>query len=126
MTDVVSKPTSGFLHGTVSKENIHKLDFFPVPKGEKEEKFLREYKIYEFSNVENPGQSHSFPFGSSSRNATFCFFHGGRYRLPRFLANHMNESGIPQREKYKNLSGHTEERVVGKKPRLNMREVLDY
>jgi hypothetical protein len=62
---------------------------------EKEEKWLREMISYEFMNLEEPGLMHTFSYGSAGNVMKFTFFHGGKYRVPRFIAKHIDSRSTP-------------------------------
>jgi len=97
------------------------------PKSEKEEKFLREVCTYEFSNVEEQGLSVKFPYGSTKNKHTFQLFHGGRYRLPRFVARFIESRGTPMYDWRPDPqgTGRMTKQLVGTKSRFQMREVYE-
>ena len=77
-------------HKQRSVEDISKLPIVgKKPKTEKEEKFLREVCEYEFINVEERGATHRFSYGNASNQHVFTFDHGKKYKLPRFIAEHV-------------------------------------
>lgn len=93
------------------------------PVSEKEEKFLREESEYEFYNLEQPGLAISFVYGGSKNKQKFTFFHGGKYRLPRFIAKHVESSGTPIYKWRPNGLGSLEKKLEGRKPRFRMSQV---
>lgn len=103
-----------------------KIEDLPIrgekPKSEKEEKFLREIKTYEFYNVENPGLMLSFPYGSSSCQKTFKFLHGQTYQVPRHVARHLENCSTPMWSWRPNGTGQMVKQKVGEKSRFQMRE----
>lgn len=94
------------------------------PENEKEEKFLREICEFEFMNTEEPGLSHTFPYGNAKISHKFIFFHGGKYRLPRFIANWIESRSTPIWDWRPNGLGGMEKKLIGHKPRFQMRQVF--
>ena len=92
---------------------------------EKEEKFLREEGIYEFVNIEQPGLFIKFPYGNAKTKHTFTFMHGGRYKLPRFVARHIDSRATPLWGRKPDGSGIMQKEFKGTNPRFNMREVYE-
>lgn len=88
---------------------------------EKEEKYLRELRAYEFMNNEQPGYPHSFSY----QGYNFNLMHGGRYKLPRFIAEHIESVGKPDWGWKPNGEGLMEKNLNGDLPRFQMREVRE-
>ena len=114
-----------------AKEAVHDEKFFvalPIvgeqPKSEKEEKYLREICEFEFNNLEEPGLSLRFPYGSTKNKHTFTLFHGGKYKLPRFLARHIESCSTPIWKWRPNGDGGMEKQEIGTKPRFQMRQMF--
>lgn len=95
------------------------------PKTEKEEKFLREIAEFEFYNLEEPGLSHRFSYGDARNNHTFTMYHGEKYRLPRFIARHLESCATPRYEWRPNGKGGLEKVQAGNKPRFRMSQVFN-
>jgi len=93
------------------------------PKSEKEEKFLREFCEFEFINMEDTGLSHKFPYGSTKKSHTFLFLHGGKYRLPRFIAKHIDTRSTPIWKWRPDGTGGMKKEKIGDKPRFQMRQI---
>ncbi len=93
------------------------------PRDEQEEKFLREVCDFEFINLEEPGVMHKFPYGSTRKSHTFNLMHGGTYKLPRFIARHIESCSTPIWEWRPNGLGGLEKKFLGTKPRFQMRQV---
>ena len=93
------------------------------PATEKDEKWLRELVEYEFHNIEEPGLVHSFTYGSTKLNHNFKFFHGGKYKIPRFIAHHVNNCGTPLWKWTPDGSGAMVKSLIGKNSRFQMREI---
>jgi len=102
------------------------LESLPIvgaqPQNEKEEKYLREVLPYEFYNVEEPGLTHKFPYGSTQNQKTFEFFHGGTYRVPRHVARHVESCTTPLWAWRPDGTGKMIKQKVGEKPRFQMRQ----
>lgn len=92
---------------------------------EKEEKHLRELVNYEFMNIEEPGLSQTFPYGNTNNHRTFTFAHGSSYRVPRFLARHVESKSTPIWGWEPDGSGSMRKKQKGSKSRFQMREVYD-
>jgi len=106
------------------KKLEEKLKNLPIignqPKSEAEEKFLREVCEFEFLNSEEPGLTVSFVYGSSNNNHKFMLFHGGKYRVPRFIARHIESCGTPIYDWSPDGSGRMVKKYKGRKPRFRM------
>lgn len=94
----------------------------PQPKSDKEEEFLREVCEYEFINLKEPGVSHKFPYGSTRQYSTFTFFHGGKYKVPRFIARHIESCSTPMYEWRPDGMGRLTKKYTGNDPRFQMRQ----
>jgi len=92
---------------------------------EKEEKWLREVKCYEFINVEDQNVFQKFSYGSTRNNMVFNFVHGGKYRVPRFIARHIDSRATPIWKWRPDGSGQIVKKLEGQKPRFQMREVYE-
>ncbi len=101
---------------------------FPIigkqPSSEKEEKHLREICEFEFYNLEEPGVMHKFSYGNTRLHHTFQMFHGGKYRVPRFLARHIESCSTPLWEWRPNGRGGMDKKKIGDKPRFRMSQVF--
>lgn len=111
------------------KEYDKNLDTLPIidrkPKSDKEEKFLREVNEYEFSNLEEPGISQSFTYGTTRNKQRFVFFHGQKYWLPRFIANHVESKSTPIMTHKPNGFGKMNLVENGRKHRFRMSPVFN-
>jgi len=92
---------------------------------EKEEKHLREVVLYEFMNLEEPGLMQRFTYGNASHKHTFEFQHGGKYRVPRFIARHVESKSTPMWGWQPNGTGQMEKTMKGRNSRFQMREVYE-
>lgn len=92
---------------------------------EKEEKHLREMVSYEFMNLEEAGLSQKFSYGNANNKHTFTFFHGGRYKVPRFIARHIESKCTPMWGWQPDGSGSLKKEKKGYKSRFQMREVYE-
>ncbi len=93
------------------------------PANQKEENFLREICEFEFYNLEDTGLSIKFPYGSTNHKEEFQFFHGGRYRVPRHLARHVETRTTPRYEWRPDGTGRMVSTKIGDKPRFQMRQI---
>lgn len=90
------------------------------PESPKEEKYLREICEYEFYNLEEPGLTHRFSCGSTVNQMSFTLFHSGKYRVPRFIARHIESRSTPLWDWRPDGSGRMAKKQVGTKPRFRM------
>lgn len=110
---------------SISEKEWAKLPILGIPvKNEKEEKHLRELINCEFLNSEEPGLSIKFPYGDTRNHRTFQFFHGGKYRIPRFLQRHINSRATPIWKWKPDGEGSMRKDKVGNLPRFQMHEVF--
>ena len=91
---------------------------------EKEEKALREMRVYEFSNTENPGVMQKFTYGDTRNKMTFNMFHGQKYEIPRFIARHIEACGTPIYTYKPTGHGQLGKEQTGHKRRFMMRETF--
>lgn len=109
----------------ITLEEIRKLPIIgKQPENEKEENFLREICEFEFYNLEEPGVALKFPYGNTKRKHNFTFFHGGKYKLPRFIARHMESCVTPIWKWKPDGTGSLRKERVGTNPRFQMRQVF--
>jgi hypothetical protein len=92
------------------------------PSSDKEEAFLREICEFEFVNLKEPGVFHKFTYGSTKHHANFTFFHGQKYKVPRFLARHVENCSTPIYEWRPNGLGQMIKTYVGTDQRFQMRQ----
>ena len=95
------------------------------PKSDKEEAFLREICEFEFLNIKEPGVSHQFSYGNPKKNKSFTLFHGTIYKLPRFIARHLENCSTPLYEWRPDGMGKLVKKHVGNDPRFQMRQVYN-
>jgi len=109
--------------------NIEKIKNLPIvgykPKSEKEENYLREVCEFEFSNLEEPGLSNKFTYGGTKNNYKFLFFHGAKYKLPRFIARHVENCVTPTWKWLPDGTGSMKKKQTGTKSRFQMRQVFE-
>lgn len=92
---------------------------------EKEEKHLREVCTYEFMNLEEPGLLLKFPYGDARNKANIVLMHGGKYKVPRFLARYVEQQETPIWGWQPDGTGRMQKTMRGGKPRAQMREVYE-
>lgn len=117
----------------LSKEDLKKFETLPIINhenpnkkfSEKEEKFLREVKTYEFMNLEEQGLMQSFTYGSTKNKMKFTLFHGEKYKVPRFIADHINNRSTPMYKWKPSGYGEVNKEMSGTKSRFQMREVFE-
>ena len=94
------------------------------PSSEKEEKYLRELCEFEFYNLEEPGLAVKFPYGDTRNHHNFTFYHGGKYRVPRHVARHLESCSTPIWDWRPDGTGKMVKQRVGEKSRFQMRHVF--
>jgi len=92
---------------------------------EKEEKFKKELRTYEFYNLEEPGLMHKFSYGNTKNRYDFTFFHGGKYKVPRFIADHVGSASTPIWKWRPDGTGTMRKELTGQKSRFQMREIYE-
>lgn len=92
---------------------------------DKEEKYWREIRTYEFMNLEEPGLMQQFSYGNSHNHHNFKLFHGGKYQLPRFIARHVESKSTPIWKWRPDGMGSLQKSLVGRKPRFQLRETYE-
>jgi hypothetical protein len=97
----------------------------PQKYTEKEEKWLREPLNCEFMNLEEPGLQITFTYGTSKQKEKITLMHGGKYRVPRFIKNHVESKTKPLWKWRPNGEGGMHKENVGSDPRFAMREVYN-
>ena len=98
----------------------------PMPQNprSKEKEWLEEEITVEFMNLEEPGLLQKFTYGSTKNPKTYILMHGGKYKLPRHLINHLNTRETPIWKWLPDGSGQLAKQLVAKKPRFQCREVF--
>ena len=111
----------------IKEKTIDKMKKLPIvgrqPKGEKEEKILREMGEYEFYNLEEPGLCLKFPYGNTTNKINFAFFHGEKYQIPRHVARHLESCTTPIWDWRPDGTGRMTKQKIGERPRFQMRQV---
>lgn len=90
------------------------------PKNSKEEAYFREMVEYEFFNLEDPGLMHSFSYGCKGNDHNFKLLHGGKYVLPRFIANWLESRSKPIWKWRPDGTGLMQKQLVGREPRFRL------
>ncbi len=113
------------------KDDLSKIQKLPIihPTNpnkkltEKEDKHLRELVTYEFMNIEQAGLEHTFSYGNASNKHVFTFKHGDKYKVPRFIARHIDSRSTPMWGWKPDGSGRLIKTQKGRDSRFQMREV---
>lgn len=109
-----------------TKKDLERLAIVGAqPASEKEEKFLREFKTYEFINTEEQGVLNTCTYGGSNNHVVFTFMHGGKYKLPRHVARHIENCKTPIYEWQRDITGGRQKKLIGYNHRFQMREVFE-
>lgn len=94
-------------------------------KKEAEERWLSEELDVEFYNLEEPGLSVSFSYGTTKNVKKYQLFHGGKYKLPRRVVQHLETRGTPMYKWVPNGEGGLEKQLIGKKSRFQCRQTFN-
>lgn len=90
---------------------------------EKLKEELSDERTYEFMNTEEPGLMVKFSYGSTANPKRYSFMHGGRYSIPREVAEHVESRQTPIWGYRPDGTGQMAKQLLGWKPRFQMREV---
>jgi hypothetical protein len=91
---------------------------------EKEQKWLDEEIDIEFYNTEEPGLMNKFTYGTTKNFKNYTLMHGGKYRLPRKVCQHIESRNTPVWSWAPNGRGQMEKKQVSSKPRFQCRQVF--
>ena len=67
----------------------------PKVVSEREKNWLDEEIEIEFYNIEEPGLQNKFPYGTTKNFKVYTLLHGGKYRLPRRVVQHIESRQTP-------------------------------
>ncbi len=95
-----------------------------VPVTEREKQWLDEEIEIEFYNLEEPGLMNKFPYGTTKNFKVYTLMHGGKYRLPRKVIQHIQSRQTPIWKYRPDGSGTLGKRLESMKPRFQCREVF--
>ena len=99
-------------------ENPKELD-----KDDASDKWRKEEATFEFYNLEEPGLMLKFPYGTTKKIEKFTFLHGGKYKIRREVAQHVESRQTPIWGYRPDGTGTMVKNLNGWKPRFQMREV---
>lgn len=108
----------------------NKKDFQSVREPKKklsdsEKQWLDSDVYVEFYNVEEPGLTLKFTYGSTKKPVTYTLMHGGKYHLPRRVVQHLQGLGTPIYKWIPDGSGILQKEFQGTKPRFQCRELYE-
>ncbi len=90
---------------------------------EKKEKWLRDWVVVEFKNLEEPRANQEFCYGSTKNKCKFNLWPGGVYKIPRFIQRHLETLGTPLWNWVPDGSGRMRKEKQSYKSRFQLREV---
>lgn len=98
-----------------------------IVKSEKERRkeWLKEEIHFEFFNLEEPGVPIKFAFGPTSNTKTYTMIHGGKYRYPREVVNHLESRQSPIWGYKPDGRGIMNKNLEGYKSRFQCRQLFD-
>lgn len=94
------------------------------PKSEKEKEWLKEEIEITFQNLEEPGLMVSFPYGTTKNFKNYKLMHGGKYKLPRKVVNHIESRVTPIWKWRPDGQGGMTKDLTGTKQRFQCRQVF--
>jgi hypothetical protein len=75
----------------------------------------------EFYNLENPGLTIKFAYGSTKNKKIYTLFHGGKYKLPRSVVKHISTRQMPLWNYTSDGTGRLRKNLLGYKSRFECR-----
>jgi hypothetical protein len=91
---------------------------------EKEKKWLDEEIDVEFYNTEEPGLMNTFCYGNTKNFKKYTLMHGGKYKLPRKVCQHIESRNTPVWSWQPDGQGRMIKKQVSTKPRFQCRQVF--
>lgn len=91
---------------------------------EREKTWLDEEVEVEFYNIEEPGLLNKFPYGTTNDFKVYSLMHGGKYKLPRRVVQHIESRQTPIWKWKPDGEGGMGKQLVGMKPRFQCRQVF--
>lgn len=104
--------------------DFQKDEVLVKPKTEREKEWLKEEIEVEFYNIEEPGLMLTFNYGTTKNNKRYKLMHGGKYRLPREVVNHIESRSTPMWKWRPDGLGGLSKSLVGSKPRFQCKQVF--
>ncbi len=109
----------------MSKRNSYeKIETEAKVIGEKEKNWLDEEIEIEFYNLEEPGLMNKFPYGSTKNFKVYTLMHGGKYKLPRKVVQHIESRQTPIWKWSSDGSGVMNKKMTSMKSRFQCRQVF--
>jgi hypothetical protein len=110
----------------MGKKNVFEVETESPKKvlSEREKSWLDEEVEIEFYNMEEPGMTNKFPYGTTKNFKVYTLFHGGRYKLPRKVVQHIESRQTPMWKWQPDGSGQMTKKMIGMKPRFQCRQVF--
>ena len=98
-----------------------------VVKSEEERKkeWLEEEVLIEFVNLEEPGVPQKFVYGTTRNPKKYLLIHGGKYKLPRKVVQHIESRQTPIWNYRPNGIGGTAKEQTGNKSRFQCRQIFE-
>lgn len=109
----------------MGKRNAFETEEKPVKVvSDKEKNWLDEEIEVEFYNLEEPGMTQKFPYGSTKSFKTYTLHHGQKYTLPRKVVRHIEGCQTPMWAYKPDGQGSMGKKLTGMKPRFQCRQVF--
>jgi len=94
-------------------------------EAERKEEWLNEEVSIEFMNLEEPGVPQLFVYGSTKNPKKYHLMHGGKYKLPRRVIEHIESRRTPIWNYRPNGIGGMEKELTGHKSRFQCRQLFE-
>lgn len=108
-----------------TKRNAHGATEEPTKiTSDREKNWLDEEIDVEFYNLEEAGLMQKFPYGPTKNFKNYTLLHGGRYKLPRRVVQHIESRQTPLWKYKPNGEGQMEKQLAGYKPRFQCRQIF--
>jgi hypothetical protein len=96
-----------------------------MDKKDRKKQWDDEIISFEFMNLEEPGVPIKFVFGKMPRPQKYTLLHGGKYKLPRTVVNHIESRQMPIWKYTPDGEGRMAKRLTGYKSRFQCRQLFE-
>lgn len=107
-----------------NKKAFDRVEAPMKPVTDKEKEWLDQEIEIEFMNIEESGTLNKFCYGTTKDFKVYTLWHGGKYKLPRKIIQHIQSRQTPIWKYMPNGLGGMAKQLIGHKPRFQCREVF--
>lgn len=94
-------------------------------EADRKKAWLQEEIAIEFMNLEEPGVMQKFVYGPTTNPKKYTLMHGGKYKLPREVVQHIESRQTPIWKYRPNGIGGMEKELTGHKSRFQCRQTFE-